>query len=337
MDCTDIDADTCKVVQEVVHAGTKFRPAMSKADSRYTLSCELQQFCESSKFDVERAKRYCDLILQKFDSIQRGEPDIRWKIFLRSLHQDFVITACDKTPQTFAVICKGLYEESLRDSISTFQPVKNIEEVSVAIQKFNDLANSLHAQGTNSSELPHLYVLPKMHKLPTDGITMLPKLPTRTILGSHFSADNNAPTNYTYRIGKLAGRLYTALLYGAKEVNAHHMKTKKDAINKFFCVLTTQEFPAVVNENSEFLRMKDLEAIDLSNCYTNLPQDLVLEAVVFFYNLSESFHARKLLHKNRMRCDQLHLSLHYSKNGKYEGPQWGTIFQIPQSHRVDVS
>jgi hypothetical protein len=260
-----------------------------------------------------------------------------WRRELRSLQRFFVCVPIDKTAQDAAAVCNTHYRNTLLKTLESFTAISR-DVVEESIEDLHALAVRLQvtADLTPNRGLPYLVCSPKFHK---DGMSEA----WRPIVGSSCD-DKGRTSNYTSALGRYLNLLLTALIKDLAEINATSTAANEEYINRFFCSLETQDFGDKVRHHRQFLLGKSLLCTDLSQCYSNVPQDDMLAAVKWAFSLVSSYRRASMLFlagddivpdDTPDSTDDLGLDPHRSR--RYTGHDWSTTHGISEATLMEVA
>ena len=190
---------------------------------------------------------------------------------LKHLHNNYVITPIDKASGNVAIICKRFYAQVLIKELGIEkQNSTNAGNTYLQINKnpdniINNHANVLKKKfnisiDNDNKKLPHMYWLPKLHKIPSK---------SRFIV---------AATNCSVKPLSKAVTAALKLLY--KQIESYHQKSFYfSGVKSFWPIQDNSSVIKNINKLNTRNRAKSITTFDFSTLYTSIPHDKLKNAL----------------------------------------------------------
>ena len=290
-----IPADEFDGFKELWMQGSKFRFSLSDFEVAASVSDAVKNFAERiTKFPAtksiarESIKDWCnELQANMLDALFLSQPSrktfprIQLGKLMQRVHEEFVITACDKNPQASAVICKTFYNRELRKMLcsETYSHVGQAKDVLDTIfETVGEFAKSIECESTKL--LPYLYIIPKIHRLephraplrPIAGKSRLNVLGTVDRTSTTGSSIPRSPDTTLTDMGRGVAVMLDSCIDLLK------LRDSRNAIKRCWIVRTVEEALEVCThldvDNTTVLRTDDF-----TNMYTCLPHTELIAGV----------------------------------------------------------
>jgi len=201
--------------------------------------------------------------------------------YLKELHRKYVLVPIDKASNNVAIICKKYYVEVILKEISvstegncTYENTSKSKE-EILNENMEYSARLFMEIGDKDKELPIMYWLPKLHKVPCG---------KRFIIASKHCS--------TKSISKAVSQSFK-LIYS--QVENFHKKAKfLKNYNKFWILQNSDPVIEIMNKINKKQRAKHISTYDFSTLYTKIPHEKLIEKlsyiIDFVYQVGNKSH-----------------------------------------------
>ena len=243
-------------LRNIINKGTNYRlrkhfnPSSCVDNIKDSITKYIEYICKKLKKNSSSFDNWKNIILREIENVSvnliikdKGDEIIssRAKEYLDKIHNDMVITTCDKANKNFAIICKHFYLKTLLHEVNnaTSNNGNKIYEIYAGntndiIEHHNDVNKILlnNILDDKNKQLPYIHLLPKFHKNPIKFRTIISsktcstKLISKT-LGKCLQQIQQTRKSYCQRIYNITNINTYWIINSNDYIGTKHMSTTK--------------------------------------------------------------------------------------------------------------